>query len=128
MNNLLSLSFWFDQRPGMLIPFWRNTLIVSIVTFLVLALVSFILKKKGGLYSKLYEKIFNLSSANIFIGLLLLFFNNENIPLLSSRFWYMFWAIGLIVWTTFIVRYAMTLPIKKKEIEKQREFEKYLPK
>lgn len=128
MNNLFTLSFWFNQRPDHLLPFFRNSLVALIVSFLILAILSFIFKKKPGLYAKLWEKIFNLSSTNIVIGAVFLLFNDQRIPMLSARYWYILWAIGLATWIFFIVRYAKTLPEKKKEFEKQREFEKYLPK
>lgn len=128
MNNLLSPVFWFNQRPGLLIPLWRNTLLASIAIFFILAVVAFLLKKRGGVYARLWERIFSFSSANTFVVLLLFFFNSEMIPVLSSRFWYVLWVIGAVIWAFFIIKYALSLPIKKKEIEKQREFEKYLPK
>ncbi len=126
--NLFNPAFWFNQRPELLIPFWRNSLIASLILFLILAIFAFLFKKKGGLYSKLWERLFNLSSTSLFIGLALLFFNDQMIPVLSARFWYLLWAIGLIIWSYFIIRYATTLPNKKKDLEKKREFEKYLPK
>ena len=126
--NLFNPAFWFNQRPGLLIPFWRNSLIASLILFLILAIFAFLFKKKGGLYSKLWERLFNLSSTSLFIGLALLFFNDQMIPVLSARFWYLLWAIGLIIWSYFIIRYATTLPNNKKDLEKKREFEKYLPK
>lgn len=128
MSKFFNPLFWFNQRPGLLIPLWRNTLIAVLAILLALAITSFILKKKSGIYAKLWDRIFNLSSTNLFIGLVLFFFNAELVPLLSARFWYLLWVIGMGIWTFFTVRYAMTLPQKKKEFEKRREFEKYLPK
>lgn len=128
MNNLLSTTFWFNQRPGELISFWKNAVLASIVVFFALAITAFILKKRGGIYARLFEKILNFSSTNACVGLLLFFFNSEMIPLLSSRFWYLLWAIGSIIWLFFIGKYTLSLPVKKKELEKQRVFEKYLPK
>lgn len=128
MNNLFKPSFWLNQRPEQLLPIFKYSLLALIISFLILAIISFIFKKKTGLYTKLWERIFSLCSTNIVIGLALFLFNDQTIPFLSARFWYLLWGAGLIVWVVFIFRYAKTLPEKKKEIEKQREFEKYLPK
>ena len=125
--NFFSLNFWLDSRPGLLIPAYYNTLIGVIVLFVILATIIFFLKKKGGFYLKLLERFFNFFTTNAFIGLVLWFFNSELIPFFSSRFWYFLWAIGMIVWSVFIFKYSKSLPVKRKEIEEKKAFNKYIP-
>ena len=128
MSKFFDPIFWFNQRPGELIPLWKNALIAIVISSFVLAAIIFILKKRAGVYRKLLERIFNFLTANFFIGLFLFFFNRELVPMLSSRFWYLLWVIGMIIWIFFIIRYSLTIPARKKEIEKEKEFQKYIPK
>lgn len=128
MNNLLTWNFWFSQRPGIMIASSRNILIGLLIFFLLMSVAAFILKRRGGFYTRLWERSFNFFSANLVIGAALYFFNQELVPFLSSRFWYLFWLIGIAIWLWFIVRYVRTLPKRKKEIEKENDFQKYIPK
>lgn len=128
MNKFLSWQFWFNSRPGSLIPIYKDILVGIIVAFFVLAIVSFFLKKnKKGFYLKLWNKFFNFFATNAFIGLVLFFFNRELIPFFSSRFWYILWLAGMIVWIVFIVKYFKSLPEKKKQLTEDREYKKYIP-
>ncbi|MFA5248438.1 MAG: hypothetical protein WC415_04400 [Patescibacteria group bacterium] len=128
MNKFFDPIFWFNQRPGLLIPFWKNGLIAVIIASFVLAVIVFIVKKRAGLYRRLLDRIFTFFTTNFFIGLPLFFFNHESIPVLSSRLWYILWFIGMAIWIFFIVRYSLTLPDRKKEVDKEKEFQKYIPK
>jgi hypothetical protein len=127
MNNFFNSQFWFSQRPGLFVPIFRNFLIGLIAFFIITDITSFVLKTKKKFLSKLWLKIFNFSLANAIIAAFLLFFNYELIPFLSARFWFILWVLGMIIWIVFIVLYAKKLPAKKKEIEQEREYKKYIP-
>jgi hypothetical protein len=127
MKNFLNLQFWFNQRPGLLASSFTNVLIGLIILFIIATVLSLIFKSKKGFFAKLWSKIFNLSLTNTIIGVLLLFFSHELIPLLSSRFWFLLWAAGFITWLVFIIIYIKTLPAKRKEQEQEREYKKYIP-
>ena len=63
-----------------------------------------------------------------FLALLLLFFSFERIRLFGSRFWYLLWLAGVIVWAVFIVHYATrVLPAKQTADAVTKEKAKYLP-
>ena len=64
---------------------------------------------------------------NFFVGLILLFFSHELIPFLSARFWFLLWGLGIAVWLVFIFKALVAIPKKKKQIEKEREYKKYIP-
>jgi amino acid transporter len=127
MSNLLSPQFWLNQRPDILTAGSRNAVIAVISAFFLLAAASLILKLRKSFYRRLYEKFFHFFISNFLIGAMLFFFSQEMIPLLSSRFWYILWALIMGAWLTFIVKYAKTLPEKKKELEKEKNYKKYLP-
>jgi hypothetical protein len=127
MKNLLSTHFWFNNQPGPLLPSSSKIFIALIIILFVLAATAYFIKSKGGFYRQLYGKLGSFIISNGLIGLVLFFFSAEQIPLLSARFWLLLWVIGALTWFFFIVRYAKSLPKKKKELEKEREFEKYIP-
>ncbi len=128
MNKFFSLQFWFDLRPGSLIPLYNNILIGEIIISIAITVVLFFLKKnKKNFYNKLYERLFNFFSTNVFVGLVLLFFNHEEVYFLSARFWYGLWAISMIVWLIFILKYLKSLPGRRKQIEENKKYQKYIP-
>jgi|WetSurMetagenome_2_1015567.scaffolds.fasta_scaffold00849_4 hypothetical protein len=127
MKNLLTLQFWLNGHPGPLTFLSSLALIILIVILLASAITFYFLKSKRGFYGQLWGKLGNFSIANTLISSILFFFGKEEIPLLSARFWYLLYLAGIIVWLIFIIRYAKTLPAKKKELQKDREFQKYIP-
>lgn len=127
MSKFFSLTFWFNQHPGVLVPFWKTTLVVIIFSSLILSISTFIIKKRNNFYANISEKIFNFFTLNFFISLFIFFFNQESIPMLSSRFWYIVWFIIVAIWAIYIIRYALKIPDKKRKFEKEKEFQKYLP-
>jgi hypothetical protein len=127
MNNFFTLQFWLNQRPGLLAPSFTNILIGLIIFSIIATILSLIFKAKKGFFAKLWSRIFNLSLTNAIVGGLLFFFSHEMIPLLSSRFWFLLWAIGFITWVVFIILYVKTLPAKRREQEQEREYKKYIP-
>lgn len=128
MRNFLSVQFWFNQRPDLLSSGSKTALIIFIILCLVLLIASIILKVRKGFYNRLWGKLISFFISNALIGAVLLFFCQQLIPLLSSRFWFILWGIGMAAWAAFIIAYAKKLPAKKKEVEREKEFKKYLPK
>lgn len=129
MNNLLSLKFWFNIRPGILGALYQRGFFVVIGILIVCAVVFGILRArdKKNLYNPVWQKFFSFSLTNAIIGLILLFFTYELIPVLSSRFWFLFWGIEMIIWLVFIVRALFGIPEKRKQLEQEREYKKYIP-
>jgi len=127
MNNLLTAHFWLDQFPEPLIPSMANTLIAVILVFIILTIIGIVISRRRGFYAPLFKKITAFGITNSIFGALLFLFCQQMIPFLSARAWFALWAIGIIAWTYFIVRYANKLPAKKKQIEEELKFKKYLP-
>jgi hypothetical protein len=127
MSNLLTSQFWLNQTPDLLIPAMEYLLLGLIFFFLIASIACFVLKNRGGFYALLWKKLLNFFVFNAIVGAILFFFNQETVPFLSARIWFIFWAIGLIVWGIFIVVYAQQLPAKKKSMDKEKEYKKYLP-
>jgi hypothetical protein len=127
MNALFSSSFWLNRSPGMFSSMSGKLLIGVIILSVLLAIASLILKNKKSFYRSLWGKIFALFITNALIGGVLYFFRQQIIPFLSSRIWLGLWALGMIAWAGLIIYYAKKLPDKKKQLDKEKEFKKYLP-
>ena len=128
MKNLLSPSFWFNIRAGELASWPQKSLIIFCLILAIIYIISIILQKKNSsIYFKVLEKIKSLVFTNFFIGLLLLFFTYEAIPLLSARFWFLIWFGSMFFWTYRIVIYSQEIPKRKEAFLKEKEFKKYIP-
>ena len=128
MENLLSLKFWFDLRPESLLPgsqrIFVGVLFILVVCFLVFW---FLKKKKKGLYAPFFNSLYTFFAVNAFVGLIIWFLNYELIPFLSARFWFLLWGISMIVWLIFVFKDLKKIPARKKELEEEKEFKKYIP-
>lgn len=128
MQNLLTLSYWLDLSGGSLEKKAQIVFIgFLIVLFIAYLFLFFFKKNKKGIEKKVFGRIGSLIILNFIIGLLLLFFTYEELPLLSARFWFLVWIveIGLYI-------YSINDSYKKaKKLQgnriKEDEYKKYLP-
>jgi Ca2+/Na+ antiporter len=128
MNNLLTLSFWFNLRPPSMLPFFNYTFIAILILFLILSVLAFYFKKRKKIYKSFWLKFYDFSASNLIIGLFLWFFNWQEVPFLSARFWLILWALLIIVWLIFIYKHLKKIPINLQKIEEQQKFNQYIPK
>jgi len=128
MGNLFTLKFWLDMRPPQLLPIYEKIFIGIILFFVIFSFISYFFGfKKKGLFSSVWRHLYSFSLSNFFIGLFLFFFNYELVPFLSSRFWFLLWAILILIWLFFVFRSLVKIPEKKKKIEEEKEYKKYIP-
>jgi len=127
MSTLLTLSFWFNLRPGSMSGLSRNIFIGFIIALIIAAVVLFISKIKKSPYRSLFISLYNFSISNALIGLLLLFFNYEIVPFFSAYFWYLIWVIVMILWLVGIALKVKKIISKKKDQTEIDEIKKYLP-
>jgi len=127
MGNLLTFNYWVNLRPGNFTPIFQKYFIILISIFLLFYIISLLLKSKNKNFYIIWKKLSTLFITNFIIGLLLLFFNYEMVPFLSSRFWFLIWATTLIVWFYFIAKEFIKIPNIKQQLEKDKEFKKYIP-
>lgn len=125
--SLLSLSFWFNLRPGSMPATYRNILLGVAISLLISAVIFFVLKRRKGFYKKIFINLYDFSVSNAFFGLLLLFFNYELVPFFSARFWFLIWVISAIIWLYYILKKLKEIPEKKRKSEEVDEIKKYLP-
>lgn len=129
MGNFLTWDFWFGARPGVFIDFSFKIILGFTFLLIVLSVISGIIKKKRSksLYLSLWSSLYVFFLTDAIIGLLLAFFNYEMVPFLSSRFWFALWAVSMLVWLFFIYKIAIKIPGKRQQLEKEKEFKKYIP-
>lgn len=126
--NLLSYKFWLNMRPADMTPLFNYLFIGAILFFITASAVAWMMKnRKKNSYTRLWEKLFTFFSTNLFIGLVIMFFNYEQIPFLSARFWFLIWGAGILIWIGYILKYLKTIPEKRKINEEKKEFNKYIP-
>lgn len=129
MVNFLTWNFWFSARPGAFIGFSLKIVLAFIFLLIILSVASGVIKKRWSksLYSSFWSGLYAFFLTNAIIGSVLTFFNYEMVPFLSSRFWLLLWVIGMLVWLFFIYRIAIKIPEKRARLEKEKEFNKYIP-
>jgi len=127
---LLTLNFWFKLTGDPLLPVFYYGLVIFF-SFLVFAsvLCGIIFNKEKDKYVLRFgaKYLKNWFLAAGLTGFLFLFFGYERAVFLSSRFWYLVWFLIFGLWLFFIVKRIKKLPEKEKNLRKQAQFEKYLP-
>lgn len=128
-SNLLSLKFWFNLRPGRLLPVYEKSLLIFGGIMLLAALFFFFLEKRyrKTIYSRFFSSLFSFAWVNLLVISFLLFFNYELVPFLSSRFWFFFWLAEMAVWFFFLLKSLTKIPERKRKLEEEKAFKKYLP-
>lgn len=117
------------MRPGELYPMAFKILIVFIGILAISAFITYLIKARmeRGIYYKLWLKLNGFFFGNFIIGLFVMFFMYEEVPILSARFWFLTWLIGICVWLYFIIKIALKIPDQKKQHAEEKEFKKYIP-
>lgn len=130
-GRLLDPSFWFTLRPS---PLGEKTVLIIAGCFLAMLLAALALnltakrKKQNPPLVKVLRKLYKIFSTMAFVGFVLLFFSYEQIYLLGSHFWFLFWFAGLLVWVGFVVYHIIKkMPKEREDLDQRKRFQKYLP-
>jgi hypothetical protein len=127
MNNFFTLNYWLNIRPGNLEASAQKIFLVFLLILVIISILAFIFKDRKGLYTKIWKSLQSFGLTNLAIGLLLLFFTYEMLPILSTRLLFLMWGVGMLVWIYFIVKKVIEIPKIKEEKAKEKEFSKYVP-
>lgn len=127
MKELFTLNYWFHYyfKPFSILT--KNIFLYGSYALLVLAILFYFLKKKKGLYQRVYAQAHNFSLANGLVGLVLMFFYYEETPFLSAHFWFLLWVLEMLLWLFFIIREFTRIPARRQAMAENKEFRKYLP-
>ncbi|MFA6486310.1 MAG: hypothetical protein WCT40_03010 [Candidatus Magasanikbacteria bacterium] len=128
--NLLKLDYWFRQ------PYIAHGAVkwIWVVLFLALVLAGLIARifysvQKEKSIRELIRRFSNLGLTTGLLGLVWLFFRQENVPFLAWRFWLLGLAVIAVVWLGKLLWYVFRRLPAIREEQKQREvMNKYLPK
>ncbi|MFH0923387.1 MAG: hypothetical protein V1825_01505 [Candidatus Falkowbacteria bacterium] len=129
MENLLSLNFWLNLRPGLMGSAYFRAFFIAVAVFFILIFVFGLIKSrnKKNLYSRFWSNVYYFCMANAIFGAILLFFTYEMIPFLSARFWFLLWGIEIIIWLVYTIRILIGIPERKKQLEQEKAYKKYIP-
>ncbi len=110
-------------------PEYQQYFIIFVVILVVLTIVfAFIqARNKKNLYGRFWTGLYYFCLTNTIIGVFLLFFIYEAIPFLSARFWFLLWVAEVLVWIFFLVKKLREIPKRKKQLEEERKYKKYIP-
>lgn len=124
-------SFWFDLTPVALSPVFEKGFFLFFAGMILFGAVARIVakNKKGDRYLvQTYRKIAVMLITMGFAGLVFFFFTYEELYIFGARFWFLFWAIGLIAWAVSIVRFVkVKVPQAKEDSAMKSAFNKYIP-
>jgi len=127
MNHLFTLSYWFDLQPESLAPLGQQMFTGFLILLVILAVISFVIKTRKGIYRGFFKRLYAFSLTNIAVGLLLFFLNYESVPFLAARFWIAIWFLAMLARLIFMFMTLKSDSAQKKEREKEEERKKYLP-
>lgn len=130
--NIFTLPFWFELQQTALVPQYNRAFFLIFAGMLVLSTIVRIVRRKWQKRDKYlargFDRFANLLFAQGIFGLVLLWFNYEELYLLGARFWFLIWAILGLIWFGSIVRYIVkTAPELREKAEARGEVNKYLP-
>ncbi len=129
-SRVFSWSYWFTLRPASM---QTVTLFIVFGVFgalLVASVVIRILLRRNKITKRrvVFERVSRLTATMGAIGLVILFFSYEQVRLFGSRFWYVLWVLGTLVWAGCIVHFATrVLPAREAKDAVTKEKAKYLP-
>lgn len=127
MTNLLTFNYWFNLSPASFIKPVQIIFIIFLAILLILGIVFSFYKNKKGSFRSSIVKLQEFSFLNLFIGLLLFFFDRQSIMFFSARFWYLVWIAFMIFSLWKIIKNFKKMAGRREERAREREFKKYLP-
>ena len=131
MNTLFSLDFWFNLQSVGLTPLFSKIIFVVFTAFIVFGAVANIVarnRKDDRLLVQAYRRIAQMLYVMGWVGFFIWFASYENLYLFGARFWYIVWAIGLVVWAWRIFVYiTKVIPELRVDLQHRADVNKYLP-
>lgn len=131
LNNLLSLSFWFDLQPPVLSPTFERGFFILFAGMIIIGSIARIVARKKDVdrfVARGYKRIAQMIVVMGFVGLIWYFFSYELVYFLGARFWFLVWAIGLCYWVFRLYQYFKhELPALQETVKNREEGNKYLP-
>jgi len=127
IKQVFSPQFLLERRPDPATPFLIIG-IIAIISLLVIALIATFLRRKiGKPYSILIAKVTTFIYTVSTVGLFLMFFRWQAIPILSMRLFVLLLSIVSIIWIVNIIYYFLRkFPFVKQQHKQEQIKQKYL--
>ncbi|MBI5793738.1 hypothetical protein HZA87_01450 [Candidatus Uhrbacteria bacterium] len=131
MSAFLQPTYWLTMNPPEVGGLLGSVTFVVFVFVFILGIVGHLVADRRGsdrFMREVGHKIATLFVVMGLLGVLLFFFSFEEIRLFGARFWYLVWAIGLLMWVFLIFRYVKwTVPTMRERETLRHANQKYLP-
>lgn len=129
MNELLTLSFWFNARPEVLTN--KGLMIVLIIAAILFAIgiaarYNFFIAQWQP-HRSILRKISPILITNAIVLLYFWFLDSQIVPILRARAWFGFWILIDIAWIIGIIFSIKALLQRRKDRSQSAEVKKYLP-
>jgi hypothetical protein len=132
MPPVFSLSYWFAMLPT---PFTSFASAVLYGFFGLLVAVGLVVRalgaKRQGIlaWDKGAPRVTRLCLIMGILGLLLIWFGNQQVYFFGARFWLLVWLAAFVPWALSIVKYLLVVvPEKAADYAERARIEKWLPK
>ena len=125
------LDYWLSLTPPTILPnataWWGVVGVAGIVAAILLRWVGIGRTQRGGFYRQVWRRAARCSATTGAMLLVLLFFRYEGVPFFGARFWLIILAVGDVLWTLAIVRYALVrVPQQRRAWEEEQTRRRYL--
>lgn len=132
IQNIWKASYWFHQpfiAVGGVKWFWTIGFLVLVLAGLLAKILRANNKNKNDSRKEILRRAGNLLIITGLLGLLWMFFRQQQVAFLAWRFWLVLWIVLFVWWALKIFFYARKrLPMIKNDQAKRIAMEKYLPK
>jgi len=132
VQNILKTSYWFYQpfiAIGGVKWFWIVGFLALVLVGMIAKIVRIYNKKLGPGAQEVLRRAGNMLITTGLLGLLWIFFRQQQVTFLAWRFWLVLWLILFVWWGYKVVYYSIKrLPLISSEQSKKQLMGKYLPK
>lgn len=128
--NIFSAKYLFAVQPGPFLPLVFKLIIPFFAVLIILGVVARKFAKKNHYrpVKIFFTKIHHFTLTMGALGLIYVFFRQQDVIYLAMPFWLLLWAVGALVWLGFILKYYFTdRPKQIEELSDEVEKKKYLP-
>lgn len=132
MHPLLTLSYWTSLLPPPTFdPLFLKSIIAVFGVCILAGIVLIVLSRRlkdDAFWAKAAPKFAAMGFWMGALGFIHLWIAYEQTYLWGARFWLLFWFVGLLAWTGYLLHYTFrVLPMTEKAYEEKMRIRKYLP-
>jgi hypothetical protein len=128
--NIFSAKYLFAVQPGPFLPIVFKFIVPFFAVLIILGMIAKKFAKKNHFrpVKIFFTKIYHFTITMGVLGLVYVFFRQQDVIYLAMPLWLLLWAVGALVWLSFILKYYFTdRPKQIEELSDEVEKKKYLP-